>query len=149
MDGKSCYHHNAFDFSQSQHRITWACKGSKRKSSVRKLLQFGILKTKQRFFLNEQVKVLKRNSIAYSVCCTKISKLFTELASACRFPYRTQKVRLDIQNRKRVFLLISMQKSMNFQMDTFTNSCVSETVILASFKSKSVSYTVIILSLRK
>ena len=59
-DVDSYFYHNIFDNSQSQHRIVWVTRGSKKKWFAIKLLQFCDLKTQQRYILQEEVKIYKR-----------------------------------------------------------------------------------------
>ena len=53
------YHHN-FDIFQSQHRIVRISRGSNKKSFAIKLFQFCDLKTQQRYILQEEVNISKR-----------------------------------------------------------------------------------------
>ena len=47
-DVDSCFYHNIFDISQSQHRIVRVSRGSNKKSFAIKLFQFCDIKTQQR-----------------------------------------------------------------------------------------------------
>ena len=59
-DVESYFYHNIFDISQSQHRIVRVSRGSNKKSFAIKLFQFCDLKTKQRYILQEEVNISKR-----------------------------------------------------------------------------------------
>ena len=59
-DVDSYFHHNIFDISQSQHRIVRVKRGSNKKSFAIKLFQFCDLKTQQRYILQEEVNISKR-----------------------------------------------------------------------------------------
>ena len=59
-DVDSCFYHNIFDTSQSQHRIVRISKGSNKKSFAIKLFQFCDWKTQQRYILQEEVNISKR-----------------------------------------------------------------------------------------
>ena len=59
-DVDSCFYHNLFDISQFQHRIVRVSRGSNKKSSAIKLFQFCDLKTHQRYILQEEVNISKR-----------------------------------------------------------------------------------------
>ena len=59
-DVDSCFYHNVFDISQSQHRIVQAGRCSNKKSFAIKLFQFFDLKTQQRYILQEEVNISKR-----------------------------------------------------------------------------------------
>ena len=59
-DVDSCFYHNIIDMSQSQHRIVRVSRGSKKKAFAIKLFQFCDLKTQQRYILQEEVNISKR-----------------------------------------------------------------------------------------
>ena len=59
-DVDSCFYHNMFYISQSQHRIVLVSRGSKIKSFAIKLFQFCDLKTQQRYIVQEEVNISKR-----------------------------------------------------------------------------------------
>ena len=59
-DVDSYFYHNIFDISQSQHRIVRVSRGSNKKSFVMKLFQFCDFKTQQRYILQEEVNISKR-----------------------------------------------------------------------------------------
>ena len=54
------FYHNNFDISQSQHRIVQVSRGSNKKSFAIKLLQFCDLKKQQRYILQEEFNISKR-----------------------------------------------------------------------------------------
>ena len=66
-----------------------------------------------------------------------------KLASAYRFPYRSPKLRLDLESQWTVSLLITMTISLNIQIDKFVYHSDLETTNLAYFPSKSLNYTTI------
>ena len=59
-DVDSYFYYNIFDISQSHHRIVQVRRGSNKKSFAIKLFQFCDLKTQQRYILQEEVKLSKR-----------------------------------------------------------------------------------------
>ena len=59
-DVDSNFYYNILDISQSQHRIVRVSRGSKKKSFAMKLFQFCDLKTQQRYILQEEVNISKR-----------------------------------------------------------------------------------------
>ena len=59
-DVDSYFYLNIFDISQSQHRIVRVSRGSNKKSFAIKLFQFCDLKTQQRYILQEEVNISKR-----------------------------------------------------------------------------------------
>ena len=54
------FYHNIFDISQSQHRIVRVSRGCNKKPFSIKLFQFCDLKTQQRYILQEEVNISKR-----------------------------------------------------------------------------------------
>ena len=60
IDVHSSFYHNIFDISQSQHRIVQFSRGSNKKSFAFKFLQFCDLKTQQRYILQEEVNIFKK-----------------------------------------------------------------------------------------
>ena len=60
-DVDSYFYHNIFDISQSQHRIVRVSRGSDKKSFAIKFFQFCDLKTQQRYVLQEEVNISKRD----------------------------------------------------------------------------------------
>ena len=56
----SCFYHNIFHISQSQHRLVRVSRGSKKKLFEIKLFQFCDLKTQQRSILQEEMNISKR-----------------------------------------------------------------------------------------
>ena len=59
-DVDSYFYHNIFDISQSQHRIVRVSRGSNKRSFAIKLFQFCDSKTQQRYILQEEVNISKR-----------------------------------------------------------------------------------------
>ena len=71
------------------------------------------------------------------------------LASAYRFPYRSPKLRLDLQNQKTISLFITITISLNTQIDKFVYHSDLETTTLVYSPSKSLNYTAMNLFLQK
>ena len=59
-DVDSFFYHNILDISQSQHRIVRVKRGSNKKTIAIKLFQFCDLKPQQRYILQEEVNISKR-----------------------------------------------------------------------------------------
>ena len=59
-DVHSYFYHNIFDISQYQNRTVRVSRGSSKKSFAIKLFQFCDLKTQQRYILQEEVNISKR-----------------------------------------------------------------------------------------
>ena len=60
-DVDSYFYHNILDISQSNHRIVRVCKGSNKKSCAFKLFHFCDSKLQQRYILEEEVSISKRD----------------------------------------------------------------------------------------
>ena len=71
------------------------------------------------------------------------------LATLYRFPYRSPKLRLDVQSQKTIHLLSTVTISLNTQIDKFVYHSDLETTILAYFPSKRLNYTAINLIIQK
>ena len=71
------------------------------------------------------------------------------LASAYRLPYRSPKLRLDLQSQKTTSLFTTITISLNIQIEEFVYHSDLETTILVYFPSKSLNYTAINLFLQK
>ena len=142
-DVDSYFYHNIFVNSNSQHRIVRVSRGSNKISFAKKLFQFCDLKTQQRYILQEEVNICKKNSIVWSTICAIFSKVLIKLASAYRFPYRSPELRLDQQSQKTITLLITITISLNIQVDKFFYHSDLETTILAYFPSNCLNYTAI------
>ena len=59
-DVDNYFYHNIFDISQSHHRIVRVSRGFRKKSFAIKLFQFCELKAQQRYILQEEVNISKR-----------------------------------------------------------------------------------------
>ena len=59
-DVDNYFYHITFDLAQSQHRIVRVRRGSNKRSFAIKLFQFCYLKTQQRYILQEEVNISKR-----------------------------------------------------------------------------------------
>ena len=82
-DVDSYLYHNVFDISQSQHRIVRVSRGSMKKSLATKLLQFCDLKTQQRYILQQEVNIAKRELICLVDNLRDFLKVFDQ-ASKCK-----------------------------------------------------------------
>ena len=145
----SFFYHNIFEISQSQHRIVRVSRGSIKNSFAIKLFQFCDFTTQQRYILQEEVSISKRELTCLVDNLRDFLKFLIKLASAYRFPYRTPKLRLDLQNQKTISLLITITISLNIQIDKFVYHSDLETTILVYFPSKKLNYTAINLFLQK
>ena len=135
-DVDSYLHHNIFDISQSQHRIVRVSRSSHKKSFAIKLLPFCDLKTQQRYILQEEVNISKRELTCLVDSLRDFLKILITLISVYRFPQRSPKLRLDLQSQKTSSLLFTITISMNIQIDKFAYRSDLETTILAYFHQK-------------
>ena len=148
-DVDSYFYHNIFDNSQSQHLIVWVSRGPNKNhlqsscSSFASWRHSNVLSSKKRRLSP------KENSLVWSTICAIFSKLLIKLANAYRFPYRSPRLRLDLQSRKTISLLITITISLNIQIDKFVYHSNLETTILAYFPSKILNYTAMNLFLQK
>ena len=149
IDVDSFFYRNIFDISQSQHRIVRVGRGSNKKSFAIKLFQFCDLKTQQRYILQEEVNISKRELTCLADNLRDFLKTLIRLASAYRFPYRSPKLRLDLQSQKTISLFITITISLNIQIDKFVYHSDLKTTILVYSPSKSLNSTVINLFLQK
>ena len=140
-DVDSYFYHYIFDNSQSHHRIACDGKGSNKKSFAMKLFQFWDLKTKQRYILQGDLNISRRELGCFS-------ELLVKRASVYIFHYRTPKLRSDLQSRRTISLLITIKISLNFQINKFVNRSILEATTLAPFPSKILSYSVMNLYLQ-
>ena len=125
-------------------------RGSSKKSFAIKLSQFRDLKTQQHYTPKKKWLSPKENSFVWSTVWAAIFlKLLIKLASAYIFPYRSPKLRLDLQSQNTISLPITITISLNIQIDKFVYPSGLETTILAFFPSKSLHYTAFSLFLQK
>ena len=82
-DVDSYFYLNFFDISQSQHRVVRVGRGSNKKSFAIKLFQFCDLKTQQRYILQEEVNISKRELTCLVDSLRDFLKNFDH-ASKCR-----------------------------------------------------------------
>ena len=148
-DVDSCFYHKIFDILQSQHRIVRFRRGSHKKSFAIKLFQFCDLKTQQRYILQEEVNIVKKELTRLVGSMRDFLIFLITLANVYRFPYRSPKLRLYLQIQKTISLHITTAKSLNIQIDQFVYRFILETTVLVFFQWKSLNYTAIILFLQK
>ena len=96
----SYFYHNIFYVSQSQLRMVRVSKGSNKRSSAFKLFQFCYSQTQHRF--KNKSTTLKDYSVFWSTVWAISSKLLKKRASAYKFHYRNQKLRLDLESQNSI-----------------------------------------------
>ena len=97
-DLDSYFYHNIFDISQSQHRIVRVSRSSNKKSIAIKLFQFCDLKTQQRYILQEEVNISKRELTCLVDKLRDFLKIFNQ-ASKC-IQILLQKPKVEIGSTK-------------------------------------------------
>ena len=85
-DVDSHIQHNAFDISQSQHRILRVSKDSKDKSFAIKLFEFCDITTQQRYVLQKETKISKRELTPLVDSLRDFLKAFDHASKCVRIP---------------------------------------------------------------
>ena len=93
-DVDSYFYHNIFDNSQSQHRIVRVSRGSNKKSFAIKLFQFCDLKTQQRYILQEEVNISKREPTCLVDNLRDFLKSFDQASKCIHIPLPKPKVEI-------------------------------------------------------
>ena len=138
-----------FDISQSQHRIERGSRGSNKKSFAIKLFQFFDLRTQQRYILQEEVNISKRELTSLVDSLRDFLETFDQFSKCIQIRLPKPRVEIGSTKSKDNSLLITITISLNIQKDGFVYRSDLETIILAYFPSKSLNYTAINLFLQK
>ena len=99
-DVDSYFYHNIFDNSQSQHRIVRVSRGSNKKSFAIKLFQFCDLKTQQRYILQEEVNISKRELTCLVDNLRDFLKTFDQASKCIQVPLPKPKVEIGSRKSK-------------------------------------------------
>ena len=99
-DVDSYFYHNIFDISQSQHRIVRVSRGSNKKSFAVKLFQFCDLKTQQRYILQEEVNISKRELTCLVDNLRDFLKTFDQASNCIQIPLPKPKVEIGSTKSK-------------------------------------------------
>ena len=99
-DVDSYFYHNIFDISQSQHRIVRVSRGSNKKSFAIKLFQFCDLKTQQRYILQEEVNISKRELTCLVDNLRDFLKTFDQASKCIQIPLPKPKVEIGSTKSK-------------------------------------------------
>ena len=142
-DVDSYFYHTIFDISQSQHRIVRVSRGSNKKSFAIKLFQFCDLKAQQRYILQEEVKISKRELTCLVDNLRDFLKTFDQTSKCIQIPLPKPKVEIGSTNSKDNLFAhhyndIIEDPNRQFRLSVRfgnNNSCV--------FPSKSLNYTAI------
>ena len=98
-DVDSCFY-NIFDISQSQHRIVRVSRGSNKKSFAIKLFQFCDLKAQQRYILQEEVNISKRELTCLVDILRDFLKTFDKASKCMQIPLPKPKVEIGSTKSK-------------------------------------------------
>ena len=142
-DVDSQFYHNNFDISQSQHRIVLVSRGSNKKSFAIKLFQFGDLKTQQRYILQEEVNISKRELTCLVDSLRDFLKTFDQASKCIQIPLPKPKVEIGSTKSKTISLLVTIRISLNIRIDKFVYRSDLKTNNSCNFPSKSLKYTAI------
>ena len=99
-DTDSYSYHNNFEISQSQHRIVRGSSGSNKKSFAIKLFEFCDLKTQQRYILQEEVNISKRELICLVDNLRDFLKTFDQGGKCIQIPLPKPKVEIGSTKSK-------------------------------------------------
>ena len=99
-DVDSCFYHNIFDISQSQHRIVRVSRGSNKKSFAIKLFQFCDLQTQQRYILQEEVNISKRELTCLVDNLRDFLETFDQSSECIQIPQPKPKVEIGSTKSK-------------------------------------------------
>ena len=89
-----------FDISQSQHRIVRVSRGSTKKSFAINLFQFCYLKTQQRYILQEEVKISKRELTCLVDNLRDFLTTFDQASKSIQIPLPKPKVEIGSKKSK-------------------------------------------------
>ena len=99
-DVDSCFYHNFFDISQSQHRIVRVSRGSNKKSFAINLFQFCDLKLQQRYILQEEVDISRRELNCLVDNLRDFLKTFDQASKCIQIPLPKPKVEIGSTKSK-------------------------------------------------
>ena len=99
-DVYSYFYHNIFDTSESQHRIVRVSRGSNEKSFAIKSFQFCYLKTHQRYILQEEVNISKRELTCLVDNLRDFIKTFDQASKCIQIPLPEPKAEIGSTKSK-------------------------------------------------
>ena len=99
-DVDSFFQKNIFDISQSQQRIVWVSRGSNKKPFAIKLFQFCDLKTHQRYILQEEMNISKREVTCLVDNLRDFLKTFDQASKCIQLPLPKPKVEIGSTKSK-------------------------------------------------
>ena len=105
-DVDSYFCHNISDIAQSQHRIVRVSRGSNKKSFAIKLFEFWNLKTQQRYILQEEVNISKRELTCLVFNLRDFLKTFHQASKCIQIPLPKPKVEIgSTKSKDNLFVL--------------------------------------------
>ena len=99
-DVDSCFYYNIFDISQSQHRMFRVSRGSNKKSFAIKLFQFCNFKAQQRYVLQEESNISKRELTCLVDSLRDFLKTFDQASKCKQIPIPKPKVEIGSTKSK-------------------------------------------------
>ena len=99
-DVDSYFYYNIFDISQSQQRIVRVSRDSNKKPFAIKLFQFCDLKTQQRYILQEEVNIFKRELTCFVDNLRDFLKTFDQASKCIHVPLPKPKVEIGSTKSK-------------------------------------------------
>ena len=99
-DVNSYFYHNIFVISQFQHRIVQVSRGSNRKAFAIKLFQFGDLKTQQRYIIQNEVIISKKELTCLVDSLCDFLKTFVHAIKCIQNPLSKPKVEIGSTKSK-------------------------------------------------
>ena len=127
-------------------------RGSNKKSFAIKLIQFCDLKTQQRYILQEEVNISKKELTCLLDNLRDFLKTFDQASKCLQIPLPKPKVEIgSTKSKDNVFVhhYNDITISLDIQIDKFVYHSDLETTLLVYSPSKSLNYTAINLSLQK
>ena len=107
------------------------------------MCKFFDLETQQRYILQEEANISKRELRLLVDWLRVFLESFDKASKCLQIPFRNPKLRVDVQSQKTISLLLTTTISFNIQMDKFVHRSVLESTIVAFFPSKILNYTTI------
>ena len=144
-DVETYFYHNIFDLSQSHHRIVRVSRGSNKKILCNQLFQFCDIKTQQRYILQEEVNISRRELTCLVYDLRDFLKTFKQASKCIQIPLPKPRVEIGSTKSKDNLFAHYYNEIKNIQIDKFVYNSDLETTIFAFFPSKSLKYTAMIL----
>ena len=94
------FYHNIFDISQSQHRLVRVSRGSNKKSFAIKFLKFCDIKTQQRYILQEELIISRRELTCLVDSLRNFLKTFDHASKFIQIPLRKPKLEIGSTKSK-------------------------------------------------